>query len=353
MLFKFCGWLIFLIAFSSKLPAQIATDDQSLFKGDSGGVLLSGEDIQELNCEGVDVAGNPAFTLRLFPSLRQQIKDKQGKPLADGIYYCRCVMNYTKGKAYPDPGRLTVSVGQITYISGITLYNWGKTDEAGDVFKHTAEAFPNEPTFWMTLGAVWYKRSKSGEATDPQRKQFSQNALEAYSKALALASDNCQIRDNSMGYIATLYDEMGDAERNREWLLQRTIGDCATNEIKAQTFYAVGVKYWQSAYDISTRYANKRLLSSEPFHARNFYFKPDKNKFDDCVMNAFRYIEQALAVNPNYAEAWSYKSLLYRERQKSTANRVEQRQYEREAEKAAKTAIELVARQREREKQDR
>lgn len=341
-----------LAVFSSNLNAQVSSGDENLFKGDSTGVLLStSEGIQEVSCEGVDASGNPAFTLTLVPSLKQQIKDKRGNPLTDGIYYCRCLINYTKGKAYPDPGRLSVSLGQITYISGITLFNQGKTDEAGDVFKHAAEAFPNEPIFWMDMGAVWYKRSKTGEATDEQRKQFSQNALEAYSKALVLASDNCQIRDNAIGYIATLYDEMGDEDRNREWLLQRTVGDCANNEIKSQTFYAIGVKYWQCAYDISTRYANKRLIPSEPFHARNFYFRRDKDKFDDCVMNAFRYIEQALAVKPDYAEAWSYKSLLYREKQKSMANRVKQKKFAREAEKAAMTAIDLTARQREREKQ--
>jgi tetratricopeptide (TPR) repeat protein len=351
-LLRFCGLFIFLIAFSSNLAAQISAGTNSLFYGDSSGVLLSEtKDIQELNCDGADAFGNPAFTLRLFPSVRQQIKTKQGNPLTDGIYYCRCVIKYTEGRAYPDPGRLTISLGQITYISGITLYNHGKTDEAGDVFRHAAEAFPSEPTFWMALGAVWYKRSKSGEATDEQRKQFSQKALEAYSKSLVVANDNCQLRDNAIGYIATLYSDLGDEERNREWLLQRTVGNCANSEIKSQTFYAIGVKYWQCAYEISTRYANKRLLSSEPFHTRNFYFKRDKDKFDNCVMNAFRYFEEALAVNPNYAEAWSYKSLLYRERQKSTINRVRHRQYAREAEKAAKRAIDLTARHRVQEKE--
>lgn len=353
-LFRFCGLLAFLVAFSVMLLAQNNTPDSTIFKGDSSGVLLTTDkDIQEVNCEGVDTSGNPAFTLILFPSLRQQIKDKRGNPLADGVYYCRCTIKYTDGKASPDPGRLTVSLGQIAYISGITLYNQGKTDEAGEVFKHAAEAFPNEPRFWLALGAVWYKRSKMGDATDERRSQFSQNALDAYSKALTLAGDNCQIRDTSIGYIAVLYDEMGDEERNREWLLQRTSGPCATKDMKAGTYYAIGVRYWQCAYDLSTRYANKDLSSSAPFHARKFYFKPDKDKFDDCVRNAFKYLEQALATKPDYAEAWSYKSLLYREKQKSTANRIQQRQFAEEAEKAAQTAIELTARQREREKQYR
>lgn len=343
--------MIVLCALSIAVNAQTIATDDSLFKGDATGVLLNAsEKTQEVSCEGIDTAGNSVFAFTLFPSLRQQIKDKGGNPLADGVYYCRCVVKHSDGKTYPDPGRLTKSLGQITYISGIHLYNQGKTDEAGDVFKRTVEAFPNESTFWLCWGAVCYKRSKMGEATEEQRRQQSQYALVAYTKALEFSGNNCAIKDNSIGYIATIYDELGDEARNREWLLKRTIGNCATPEIKAGTFYAVGVKYWQCAYDISTRYANKRRVSSEPFHPRNFYYKPDKDKFDDCVMNAFKYIEQALAVNPDYAEAWSYKSLLYREKQKSTANRLQQNRFAAESEKAAKTAIEMTARQREREK---
>lgn len=350
-LFRVCGLTALLAIFSNNLNAQVITRDDSLFKGDSSGVLLSAsEGTQEVSCEGTDVSGNRVFSFTLFPSLRQQLKDSRGNPLAEGVYYCRCVIKSTDGKTGADPGRLTKSLGQITYISGITLYNQGKMDEAADVFKRTTEAFPNEPTFWLCLGATQYKKLMA--VSDSERTAIAKECIESYKTALAL-SNNCQIWDNSIGYIATLYDELGDQESNREWLLKRVSGSCATDEIKAQTFYAIGVKYWQAAYDLSTRYANKRLSSSAPFHTRKFYFKPDKDKFDDCVMNAFKYLEQALATKPDYAEAWSYKSLLYREKQKSTANRIQQRQFAEEAEKAAKTAIELTARQREREKQSR
>lgn len=337
--------LVILFAlFIARSEAQSKRDTPYLFNGDSNGIqLISDSGIQEVRCEGFDATGNPAFSFTLFPSLKQQLKNKQGNLLSDGVYFCRCIVKKNKGDTNPDPGRLTKSLGQITYESGILLYNQGKTEEAADVFKHTAEAFPDEPTFWLCLGATQYKKLTT--APEREKVSYAKEALESYKKALALSQD-CKIRDNSIGYIATIYDQLEDQESNREWLLQRATGPCATNEIKAGTYYSIGVKYWQCAYDLSTRYANKQLLSSEPFHARNFHHRPDKDKFDECVMKSFEYLEKALAAKPDYAEAWSYKSLLYREKQKSTASKLQRKQFETEAEKAAKIAIDLSVRQR-------
>jgi hypothetical protein len=234
-------------------------------------------------------------------------------------------------------------VGKDKLNQGILKYNQGSPDEAMKFFEDAAKFIPEKPDVWMALGAVWYKRSKAGDASDDARKEASQKALESYSKALELAGSNCKIRDNAIGYIATIHDELGHPEENRNWLLKRAEGECATDNIKAGTYYSIAVKYWQCAYDESTRYADKAKLSTDAFHARNFYHAPDKAKFDECLTKAFEYIDKALAVNPDYAEAHSYKSLLYREKQKATGNEAERKKFAEEAEKEAKLAIDLIA----------
>lgn len=234
-------------------------------------------------------------------------------------------------------------VGKDKLNQGILKYNQGRTDEAMSFFESASKFIPEKPDVWLCLGAVWYKRSKSGEASDTDRKQFSQNALDSYTKALELAGSNCKIRDNAIGYIATIHDELAHPDENRNWLLKRAEGECATPDIKAGTYYAIGVKYWQCAYDQSTRYADKAKTATEPFHVRNFYHAPDKAKFDDCLGKAFEFIEKALSVNPDYAEAHSYKSLLYREKQKSTSAEADRKKFNEEAEKEAKLAIDLTA----------
>lgn len=234
-------------------------------------------------------------------------------------------------------------VGKDKLNQGILKYNQGRTDEAMTFFESAATFIPEKPDVWICLGTVWYKRSKAGDASDEDRKQASQKALETYSKALELAGNNCKIRDTAIGYIATIHDELGHVEENRNWLLKRAEGECATDDIKAGTYYSIGVKYWQCAYDESTRYADKAKLTAEPFHTRNFYHPPDKAKFDDCLVKAFEYVDKALSIKPEYAEAHSYKSLLYREKQKSTSNEAERKKFNDEAEKEAKIAIDLTA----------
>ncbi|MFN7929083.1 MAG: hypothetical protein U0Y68_14280 [Blastocatellia bacterium] len=234
-------------------------------------------------------------------------------------------------------------VGKDKLNQGILKYNQGKTDDAMKFFESASTFIPNKPDVWMCLGAVWYKRSRAGDASDTDRKQAAQKALESYTKALELAGNNCKIRDNSIGYIATIHDELGNADENRNWLLKRAEGECATADIKAGTYYAIGVKYWNCAYEQSTRYADKQKVNSEPFHVRNFYYAPDKEKFDGCLTKAFEYIEKALSVNQEYAEAHSYKSLLYREKQKATSAEADRKKFNDEAEKEAKIAIDLTA----------
>jgi hypothetical protein len=234
-------------------------------------------------------------------------------------------------------------IGKDKLNQGILKYNQGKTDEAMAFFESASTFIPERPDVWMCLGAVWYKRSRAGDASEADRKQAAQKAMEAYTKSLELAGSNCKVRDNSIGYIATIHDELGNADENRNWLLKRAEGECATNDIKAGTYYAIGVKYWNCAYDQSTRYADKTKVNSEPFHVRNFYHPPDKEKFDNCLTKAFEYIDKALSVNADYAEAHSYKSLLYREKQKSTSAEADRKKFNDEAEKEAKIAIELTA----------
>ncbi len=93
-------------------------------------------------------------------------------------------------------------------------------------------------------------------------------------------------------------------------------------------------------------HANTELLVSEPFHYRNFTNPADQQKFAGCLQRAMVAIEKALAVNPECANTWSYRSLLYGEQQKITASPAERQRLANVAKDAAKRAIELTQKQR-------
>jgi tetratricopeptide (TPR) repeat protein len=232
---------------------------------------------------------------------------------------------------------------------GVLAYNRGNTSEAAVFFKDTVELIPDNPTAWLYYGAALRKQYLA--VTGDERERRAKEAMDAYLKALEAAQGDCKLKDNAMGYIATIYDELGEPDKHREWLLKRAEDPCADDKTKATTYYSIAHGYWTCAYNQSTRYADKFKMSVDPFHTRNFYFEPDRLKFEDCLAKGLEYIEKALAVNPNYADALSYHSLLYREKQKSTKSEADRKKFADEAEKIAKRAIELTKQQKEQAQQ--
>src|ERR1051326_1012022 len=112
---------------------------------------------------------------------------------------------------------------------GALAYNRGQTEKADQLFKDTTELIPDSPTPWLYYGAVLRKEymAMSGD----ERKKKADEALAAYNKALEMAKNDCKMKDNAMGYIATIYDELGNEEKHREWLLKRVEGsDCPADK---------------------------------------------------------------------------------------------------------------------------
>lgn len=233
-------------------------------------------------------------------------------------------------------------VGKDKLNQGVIAYNQGQDEKALELFKTATEYMPDNATAWLYYGAALFKQLRS----NPQ-KDKAQQVIDVYQKALDLSGSNCKNRGNAIGYIASIYDTIGEQEKHREWLLKRAADECADKSVKATTYYSIAVGYWKCAYDQSTRFADKAKLQSEPFHCRNFYSKPDKDKFDECLKNGNMYIEKALATDPEYVDAMSYKSLLLREEQKATCNEADRKKYAEEAESIAKKAIDLAKKKKE------
>ncbi|HZS06645.1 MAG TPA: hypothetical protein VFD58_17540 [Blastocatellia bacterium] len=229
---------------------------------------------------------------------------------------------------------------------GALKFNQGKFQEAQEFFESATSLDPTNPNAWLFYGATLIKAYEN-ESEDPARKKKMDEAIQAYKNALnnavtlRLEKDRCKVKDNAVGYLAKIYEDKKDDTTRREWLLQRTEGECAKPDVKAATFYSIGVQYWKCAYDETQRYADKQKVTTDPFHYRNIYTAEDKKKHEDCVAKGLEYIEKALAVNPNYADAISYKSLLLREKQKTTSNEADRKKINDEADKYAKRAIEL------------
>ena len=230
---------------------------------------------------------------------------------------------------------------------GAIVYNQGKTKEAREYFKEATELIPTNSIAWLYYGSTLYKEFQNASPGDDRQKK-GEEVLNVFKKALELSPESdCKNRDSALGYIANIYSDLDDAAGNREWLLKRAEGSCATKEIKAQTFYSVGVKFWQCSYDETTRYQDKSLAAKDPFHYRNMEYPaalPDKEKALKCVDQAMSYLEKSLAEDPEYVDAQFYKALVYREKQKLTKEEPKRKEFADMAEKISKEAVEVQKR---------
>lgn len=185
----------------------------------------------------------------------------------------------------------------------------------------------------------------AGFTSLPPTPEEKQEMLSACQKAVAVAK-TCPEKTESLRWLAAVQGELEQKNDQLATLQQIAQASCATNEIKAQSWYNIGVIGWQCTYNLTTCYANPKRLARQPFHYRKVANAADQRKVGACLQEGITAIEKALSLFPNYAEAWSYRSLLYREQQKITASPDEQRKMANVAEDAAKRAIELTQKQR-------
>ncbi len=172
-----------------------------------------------------------------------------------------------------------------------------------------------------------------------------QEMLAACQKAVAVAKP-CSQKTKALLWLASAQADLAQEEAQLTTLEQIAQASCASHEIKIQTWYNIGVICWQCSWQLTTQYANPKLLASEPFHLRTFTKDADQRRFAGCLQRAIAAIDKALALNPEFANAWSYRSLLYREQQKTAASAKEHQKLADAAQEAAQRAIELTQKQR-------
>jgi Tfp pilus assembly protein PilF len=232
---------------------------------------------------------------------------------------------------------------------GMIEYNKGNYRNAQEFFKDASGTDPNNANTWLCLGATLVKDYRK-EIDDAKKKDFANQALEVYRKALSLANGNCGVIDNALSYVAVIHDDMKNTEEWRKTMLDRATNECMKKDTRAQSFYGLGVNYWQCSYDQTTRYQDKALFNTDQFHYRKMDYSPealaDRQKAQACVTKGFEYFEKALEIDPEYTQAMFYKGLLYRELQKLIKEEAKRKEFEQ---MALKIAAEASALQKKRE----
>jgi hypothetical protein len=222
--------------------------------------------------------------------------------------------------------------------------NQGAIKQAQEFFKSATERDPNNPMAQLYYGATLVSDYKS--LSDPERTQVANSAIDTYKKALDISGGNCKVDENARAYIAQIYDDLGNAEEWRNWQIKQAEASCSSKDLKRATYYSIAVKFWDCSYSQTTRYQDK--ANKDQFAYRNMDYdaaKADKVKAEDCITKGMEFVEKSLAVDPEYANAYFYKSLLYQERRKLTKDEAKRKELEKLAKEANDKGMELQKKQ--------
>jgi len=225
---------------------------------------------------------------------------------------------------------------------GARQYNKGHYEKAEKIFK---EAIERDPDFLQAkLFYATAIRSRVNNEDGEEQVKAAKQAIEAYKELLKPENESRlkeRDRDQTYAFIADLYKTLDDQKSYQEWLKKRSEIPNQKPTTKAECLYSIGVIYWNEATKISRKYETQ-VPGKLPEVA-----KPDKWKKEDidallqAVQTGLKYIEEAIATDPKYANAYSYKSLLLKEQAKATADPQAVNQLERAAQEAVEKFQEL------------
>ncbi|MFQ3582284.1 MAG: hypothetical protein SNJ67_04975 [Chloracidobacterium sp.] len=254
-------------------------------------------------------------------------------------------------KALPLGGALVLSVGMAgcnkliakdLLNQGAREYNKGRYEKAEAIFK---EAMERDPDFLQAkLFYATAIRSRVSNEDGEEQIKTAKMAIEAYKELLKPENEprlKERDRDQTYAFIADLYKTLDDQKSYQEWLQKRANLPNQSPTTKAECLYSIGVTYWNEATKVSKKYETQ-VPGKLPEVA-----KPDKWKKEDidaliqAAQTGLKYIEQAIAADPKYANAYSYKSLLLKEQAKATADAQLVSQLEKDAQLAVEKFQEL------------
>jgi tetratricopeptide (TPR) repeat protein len=234
---------------------------------------------------------------------------------------------------------------------GVRDFNKGQYEAAQAKFERALELSPT-----LTNAQLFYARAVNARFDQNLTEELGLKTIEAYENIIKYNRDNPKAIDQALAFEAKVYEQLANItadnpakaeeykEKRRQALLMRTELPTADDNTKAAVYYTIGQGYWNEAYQISRPYTKivGAKIEYQPIPAD----KQERMRL--LVMKAHEYLDKALALKPDYADAWVYKKLTYIEEQKiepNPANKEKLQEKIKEADEKAKKYYELQKQQ--------
>jgi hypothetical protein len=203
---------------------------------------------------------------------------------------------------------------------GVRNFNGGKYDLAQERFQDAMDLDPDNAN-----AQLFYARAINARFDQKLTSDLGLKTLEAYEKIISRNQNNPQAVDKALAFESKVYDELATItpekaedykQKGREVLLRRADLPSADATTKAAVYYTIGQGYWAESYGISKMFT-KTMADGK----MNVQIPPDQQeKMKQPILKGHEYLQKALSVKPDYADAYAYEKLLYIEEYKIEPN---------------------------------
>jgi hypothetical protein len=191
---------------------------------------------------------------------------------------------------------------------GARAYKAGHFQEAEQYFRRAKELDPDQKNTDFFIARAIQSQYKQGVDT-PDNKAKAQQAIEQYKVVLDKDPNN----ELAYSSIAYLYGALGEDDKQLDWITKRANDPNAPSDKRAQALTVLASKKWNCSYTITEQSNNKStVMDAKGAHVQ--YKKPKEQKdFDQakqCVTDGIKLADEAISLDPNNEQAWSYKTNL-------------------------------------------
>ena len=225
---------------------------------------------------------------------------------------------------------------------GASAYRQGNFAEAEQKFRYAYELDPSQKNAPLFIARAVQQQYKPGVPA-PENVKKGEEAIAAYQAIL----DRDPTNEDAYKAIVFLYGQMRNEDKVREMLTQRASLSSIAPEKRSEALTILASKQWQCSYDITELKENKETTtqaSGDQLKATVKYKKPanqaDFDKARQCVTEGLKLAEQAVSLDENNPNSWSYRANLLREAAKLAemeGNAQAKADYESQYEKALET----------------
>lgn len=189
---------------------------------------------------------------------------------------------------------------------GVDAYKSAHYEEAIGHFQRATELDPNLAMAKTYLGTALAQAVVPGEDT-PENIKTADQAIAIFKQVLEKNPNDV----NSIKQIAGIYFSINQLDKAKEW--QKKVLAADPND--AEAAYTIGAIDWRQAHEDLLKILQPAGFNDDGLgnvKVPKKLMDQVKQETSDQVAEGMKYLEQAIANRPNYADAMAYLNLMYR-----------------------------------------